>query len=95
MNMQMVNAHFLRRLLSDARYGLTVTVRDGRGVTLALTLLHGGGSEGLSALVRRLPGVGQTLDRPHLLSQTTLGRTLQQNNTRIKLIVCARGFLHS
>lgn len=59
--------------ICDAHDDLTVTVRDGRGVTLALTLLHGGGSEGLSTLVRRLPSVGQTLDRPHLLSQTTLG----------------------
>lgn len=64
---------------SDAH--LTVTIRDGRSVTLALTLLHGGGSEGLCALMRRLSGVGQTLDRPHLLPQAALGRTLRQTTT--------------
>lgn len=57
---------------------LTVTVGDGHGVTPALALLHHGRPEGLQALVRRLPGVGQTLDRPHLLSQAALGRTLEQ-----------------
>lgn len=81
--------------ICDVHDDLTITVQDGRGVTLALTLLHGGGSEGLSTLVRRLPGVGQTLDCPHLLSQTTLGRTLQQNNTQIKLVACAGVFIHS
>lgn len=57
---------------------LTVAIGDGGGVALALTLLHGGGSEGLCALIRRLPGVRQTLHRPHLLAQAALGRTLQQ-----------------
>ena len=55
---------------------LTVAVGYGGGVALALTLLHGGGSEGLCTLVRRLPGVGQTLHRPHLLAQAALRRTL-------------------
>lgn len=62
---------------------LTVAVGDGGGVTLALTLLHGGGSEGLCALIRRLPGVGQTLHRPHLLAQAALGRTLEQKRLNL------------
>lgn len=66
----------LRRV--KCRGHLTVAVGDGCGVAFALALLHGGGSEGLGTLIRRLPGVGQTLDRPHLLSQATLGRTLEQ-----------------
>lgn len=61
---------------------LTVTVGDGRGVTLALTLLHGGWSEGLCAVVRRLPGVRQTLHRPHLLTQAALSRTLRTKRVR-------------
>lgn len=55
---------------------LTIAVGDGGGVALALTLLHGGGSERLGALVRRLPGVRKTLHRPHLLAQAAMGRTL-------------------
>lgn len=59
-------------------FHLTIAVGNGRGVTLALTLLHHGRPEGVQALVRRLPGVGQTLDCPHLLSQAALGRTLEE-----------------
>lgn len=55
---------------------LTVAIGYRGGITLALTLLHGGGSEGLCALVRQLPGVRQTLHRPHLLAQAALRRTL-------------------
>lgn len=64
------------------RFGhLTVAIGDGGGVALALALLHGGGSEGLCALARRLPGVRQTLHRPHLLAQAALRRTLRHKNT--------------
>lgn len=55
---------------------LTVAVGYRGGVALALALLHGGGPEGLCTLIRRLPGVGQTLHRPHLLAQAALRRTL-------------------
>lgn len=67
-----------RWFVSQCGGHLTVTVGNGRGVTLALTLLHHGRPEGLRTLVRWLPGVGQTLNRPHLLSQATLGRALEQ-----------------
>ena len=73
--------------MADSLCHLTVAVGDGGGVALALALLHGGGSEGLCALVRRLPGVGQTLHRPHLLAQTALGRTLQHRTPELN---CAR-----
>lgn len=33
-------------------------------------------------LIGRLAGVGQTLHRTHLLTQTTLGRTLSDINTQ-------------
>ena len=57
--------------------GLTVADEDGRGgITLALTLLHGGGPDGVGAVGRHLARVGQTLDGPHLLAQATLGRAL-------------------
>lgn len=56
---------------------LTVSIRYGGGITFALTLLHGGGSEGLCTLVRRLPGVGEALHRPHLLAQAALRRALE------------------
>ena len=63
-------------------HGLTVADEDGRGgVTLALTLLHGGGPEGVGAVGRHLPRVGQTLDGPHLLAQAALGRTLGGGHT--------------
>ena len=68
---------------------LTVAVGDGGGVALALALLHGGGSEGLGAIVRRLPGVRQTLHRPHLLAKATLRRALQQKNTKLRVIARA------
>lgn len=55
---------------------LTVAIRDGGGITLALALLHVGGAEGLCALIRRLTCVRQTLHRPHLLAQAALRRTL-------------------
>lgn len=55
---------------------LTVAVGYGGGVALALALLHGSGPEGLCTLIRRLPSVGQTLHRPHLLAQAALRRTL-------------------
>lgn len=51
---------------------LTVTVGDGHGVTLALTLLHGSGSEALGTLTGGLARVGETLHSPHLLAQPTL-----------------------
>lgn len=55
---------------------LTVSISNGRGITLALTLLHGAGSEGLWTLVRGLSSVRQTLHCPHLLAEAALGRTL-------------------
>ena len=55
---------------------LTVSVDDGRGVTLALALLHGGEPQGLRALTGLLPRVGHTLHQPHLLAQATLRRAL-------------------
>lgn len=65
----------------DACSHLTVAIGDRGGVTLALTLLHGGGSEGLRAVVRRLPGVRQTLHRPHLLAEAALRRTLRRETS--------------
>lgn len=61
---------------------LTVAVGDRRGVAPALALLHGGGPEGLGALVRRLPRVGEALHRPHLLAQATLRRALERERRR-------------
>lgn len=48
-------------LPNDMLHRLTVSVSYRGGITLAFTLLHGGGSEGLCTFVRRLPGVRQTL----------------------------------
>uniref|UniRef100_A0A8C7DPP3 Uncharacterized protein n=1 Tax=Oncorhynchus kisutch TaxID=8019 RepID=A0A8C7DPP3_ONCKI len=50
----------------------SVNVGDGRGATLALTLLHVGGSEGLGTVTGGLACVGETLHCPLLLAQPTL-----------------------
>lgn len=51
---------------------LTVSVSDGRGATLALTLLHVGGSEAFGTVTGGLACIGETLHCPHLLAQPTL-----------------------
>lgn len=48
----------------------------GSRFTLGLALLHAGGLQGLHAVAGRLPGVSQALDRPSLLAEATLCRTL-------------------
>lgn len=70
-----------------ARCHLTVAVGDGRGVTLALALLHGGWPEGLCTLIGWLTRVRQTLHRPHLLAQAALRRTLRKGNIKTKIII--------
>lgn len=58
-----------------ALFGVVCT--DGQTeVTFALALLHGCWPLMFQTLIGRLAGVGQTLHRTHLLTQTTLGRTL-------------------
>ena len=59
-----------------------VVCTDGQTeVTFALALLHGCRPLMFQTLIGWLAGVGQTLDRTHLLTQTTLGRTLNHKNT--------------
>lgn len=54
-----------------------VVCTDGQTeVTFALALLHGCWPLMFQTLIGRLAGVGQTLHRAHLLTQTTPGRTL-------------------
>lgn len=69
---------------------LTVTVGDWSGVTLALTLLHGGGSEGLWTLIWRLSSVRQTLHCSHLLPQAAMRGTLQHMTTNLIPVLSVR-----
>lgn len=56
-------------------FGVVCTDRQTE-VAFALALLHCCWTLMFQALVGRLAGVGQTLNRTHLLTQTALGRTL-------------------
>lgn len=61
---------------------------DGQtGVTFTLALLHGYRPLMIQTLVGGLSRVGQTLHRAHLLTQTTLCRTLQHKDTKTQWIL--------
>lgn len=60
-----------------------VVCTDGQTeVTFALALLHGCWPLMFQTLIGRLAGVGQTLHRTHLLTQTTSGRALRHITTQ-------------
>lgn len=63
-------------------FGVVCTDRKTE-VTFALALLHGCWPLMIHTLIGRLACVGQTLHRTHLLTQTTLGRTLRHEHTNI------------
>lgn len=65
---------------------LTFSTGNGGTVTFAFTLLHRWRSNSFWTVTRCLSSVGKTLHSPHLLSKSTLSRTLNQKTGRNKIL---------